>query len=249
MLEPIKPRKLYEDIVDHFLQLIQSGQLLPGDQLPTEKELAKQMHVSKTAVREAMSAMESMGYTKSRVGEGTFVSDVSLDSLMLPMSIVLTQDNDLMENLMELRVILEARTAELAAQRITPEQLERLEQFQAEMRREMKNEEKFSHADRQFHVVLAQSSGNRVFHRIFEMCHSMLDKTIASLSHRPGQLRVAYEKHLEILDAVRAGNGTLAAQCMREHLEQNRQMVKEGFRRRNKDFASADGQEVLESVS
>lgn len=63
MLQPLKKKRLYEEIVDQILQLIHSGELKPGDRLPPERELAEQLNVSRTAIREAMRALESMGYT------------------------------------------------------------------------------------------------------------------------------------------------------------------------------------------
>lgn len=221
MLEPVKPKKLYEDIVDYFVQSIQSGELKPGDQLPTEKELADRMRVSKTAVREAMSALESMGYTRSRVGEGTFVSDVTLDSLLQPVSMMLSQDRDMVENLLELRVILETKNAELAARRITEEQKEELLRIQEEMDREVGEGSTASDVDARFHGFLAQCAGNSVLARIFEMCHAPLEQTIEMVMRQPGSPVVACKKHREIIDAILKGNDKLAAKKIREHLEEN----------------------------
>lgn len=218
---PVKPKKLYENIVDRVLHLIQTGALRSGDKLPTEKEMAQEMSVSKTAVREAMSALESMGYTKSRVGEGTFVADITLDSLMLPVSIVLAQEKAREDDLLELRLILEVRSAELAAQRITPAQMQRLGRLLEAMRREVEAGGTACDADVQFHKVLASGTGNSVFCRIYEMCQTVLVETISMVMNYPGQARMAYEKHLEIYNAVRNGDSLAAAEAMRRHLTHN----------------------------
>lgn len=221
-----KSKKLYDKVVDHVLFLIQSGELCSGDQLPTEKELALQMGVSKTAVREAMSALESMGYTRSRVGEGTFVSDVTLDSLILPVSMVLSQDEDVVDNLMELRVILETRSAELAAQRLTPANATLLRDNLDTMRQAVEFGGNAIEIDEHFHTLLARCTGNSVFCRLFEMCHSVMVETISMVLNYPGQARIAYESHVRIFDAVKSGDSTKAAIAMRKHLEQNFLMIR-----------------------
>lgn len=221
MMSKTRQKKLYEEIVEHVLRRIRSGELQSGDKLPTEKELAERMRVSKTAVREAMSALESMGYTRSRVGEGTFVADVTLDSLMLPVSIVLSQDRDRVEDLLELRTILEMRSAELAAQRISPEQKDKLRGMLEDMGRAVSAGGTGCTQDADFHMLLAHSTGNRVFCRIFEMCQNILMETIALVMNHPGQGRLAYEKHRQIYDAVCAGDSRAAAEAMRQHLEAN----------------------------
>ena len=94
MLEPLVKTRLYEEIVKQIINRIKSGELKPGDKLPTERELASQLKVSRTAIREALRSLEVMGVIDSKVGSGTFVKEMSLDSLMDPLQAYLKKMSD-----------------------------------------------------------------------------------------------------------------------------------------------------------
>jgi len=81
-LGPIKSTRIYEEIVRQVKQLIAEGRLKSGDQLPPERDLAEKFVVSRTSVREALRALESLGFVEIRPGEGTFVREMSVDSLV-----------------------------------------------------------------------------------------------------------------------------------------------------------------------
>ena len=210
MLQPLKKKRLYEEIVDQILQLIHSGELKPGDRLPPERELAEQLNVSRTAIREAMRALESMGYTESKIGGGTFVRALTLDSLINPVSIVLSQDDRMLEDVLEFRLVLETKCAALAAQRGTDEQFEALDKITADMRREVEGGRLGSEYDERFHQKCT----------IFQMCAGLLEKTIVSIASIPEQPRIACDMHENIVRAVRARDCRRAEALMEEHLRQ-----------------------------
>ena len=81
-VEPINSTRIYEEIVRQIRTLISEGKLKSGDKLPPERELAERFKVSRPSVREAMRALESMGLIEIRLGEGTFVREISVDSLV-----------------------------------------------------------------------------------------------------------------------------------------------------------------------
>ncbi len=220
MLQPLKKKRLYEEIVDQILQLIHSGELKPGDRLPPERELAEQLNVSRTAIREAMRALESMGYTESKIGGGTFVRALTLDSLINPVSIVLSQDDRMLEDVLEFRLVLETKCAALAAQRGTDEQFEALEKITADMRREVEGGRLGSEYDERFHQKLVEASGNEALCTIFQMCAGLLEKTIVSIASIPEQPRIACDMHENIVRAVRARDCRRAEALMEEHLRQ-----------------------------
>jgi GntR family transcriptional repressor for pyruvate dehydrogenase complex len=218
MPESIKPKRLYEIIVEHIIHQIDTGQLQSGDILPSERQLAHNMGVSKTAVREALSALESMGYTKTKKGEGTFVAPMTLESLILPLSIVLSQDSNMIKNILELRLIIEPRIAALATQRISDDQIGALKDISADMLCEINKGGLACKEDNQFHTLLARATGNSVLARLYEMCQSVLIDTTEIIAQWPGQPKKGYLKHLEILDAVNNRDSERAAALMREHV-------------------------------
>lgn len=91
---------------------------MPGDKLPTERDLAVQLNVSRTAIREVLRSLETMGFIESRVGEGTFVKKTTLDNIIKPFSGLLSQDKKLMIELIEVRMLLEAEMQSLLLKRL-----------------------------------------------------------------------------------------------------------------------------------
>jgi len=107
-----KTQKLYEEIAAKMLAQIEEGALRPGDRLPPERALAEEYGVSRTAIREALRSLEMMGCVESHVGEGTFIKSPSLQNIVDPFSILLTQNRQLGSELIEVRLILETEGLE-----------------------------------------------------------------------------------------------------------------------------------------
>src|ERR687891_891705 len=110
-IEPIKSTRIYEEIVRQIRQMISEGRLKSGDQLPPERDLAEKFVVSRTSVREALRALESVGLIEIRPGEGTFVREVSVDALVEPLALVLLSQRAMIEELFEARRLLEPAIA------------------------------------------------------------------------------------------------------------------------------------------
>ena len=122
-VEPIKSTRIYEEIVRQVKALIAEGRLKSGDQLPPERDLAAQFKVSRTSVREALRTLESLGLIEIRPGEGTFVREVSVESLIEPLAHVILSQREAVGELFEARRLLEPALAGLAARRATQDDL------------------------------------------------------------------------------------------------------------------------------
>src|SRR2546427_6289572 len=125
-LAPIKSTRIYEEIVRQIKAMIAEGRLKSGDQLPPERDLAEKFLVSRTSVREALRALESLGLIEIRPGEGTFVREVSIESLIQPLALVMVSQREAIGELFEARRLLEPALAALAARRATPEELQEM---------------------------------------------------------------------------------------------------------------------------
>src|SRR5215475_10406524 len=128
MYQAIQSERLYEKIVEQIEQRILAGELKDGDQLPSERELGDQLHVSRTAVREAVKALREKGLVEVRPGRGTFItngtSQAVRDSLGLMMKISQAEG---LADLVEVRELFEPEIAVLAATRITEQQIAELQ--------------------------------------------------------------------------------------------------------------------------
>ena len=224
MYKPVRPGRLYEQIVEQIEESILSGDLKPGDKLPPEHELAEQFGVSRTAVREAVKALTQKGLVVVHVGRGTFVTDgtseVVRHSLGLMMKIGQEEGN---QYLVEIREILEPEIAALAASRIQAEDLASLHEAVAVMDRSLDNTPVFIEADLDFHLALVEGTQNPLVLLLVDALIDLLRDLRVRTSRAEGSLNRAQQHHKRILKAVEAGDSEAARQAMRKHLNQVRE--------------------------
>ena len=218
MLEPPKKTRLYENIIDQLIALIKDGTLKPGDKLPPERKLAEDLNVSRTAIREALRSLETMGYISSKVGGGTYINAITLGNVMNPFSAVLSQNKKLIVELLEVRMLLETEIARLAALRITPAKIQTLQKAVEAMRVEVAAGRNGLDADNEFHNALAIASENEALKLILDMCGDLLAQTREATLNIEGQPEITLKDHEQIFEAVRKGDSMLAARRMKQHL-------------------------------
>ena len=218
MLEPLKKTRLYEEIVKQITDLIESGRLQPGDKLPPERLLAEQLNVSRTAIREALRSMESMGYIKSKVGGGTFIKAISIDNILSPFSTILLQDKKLIQELLEVRQLLEAEIAALACQRASQDDIDTMRSTLDNMHKDIESGGIGLKGDNAFHNALAAAAKNTAMSKILGLCDELLSKSRESTLLIPGQPIKSLMDHEEILDAVKTGDAELAKELMKQHI-------------------------------
>jgi GntR family transcriptional repressor for pyruvate dehydrogenase complex len=137
VLKPIRPKKISEEIVEQIKGLISNGDLKPGDRVPSERELASMLGVSRPSVREAIMVLSAMGFLEARQGGGPFVRALTEASIMDPLAkLVEKRDPELLRALAEVRMGLESWSAYLAAQRANAEDLAELRRLYAVMEKQ-----------------------------------------------------------------------------------------------------------------
>src|SRR5476649_2921027 len=193
-LQALEPRRLYRQIADQISALIIEGEYTPGSRLPAERDLAKQLRVSRPSVREALIALELEGMLDVRVGSGIYVTQPGERRE----GDMLAGDSGPFEVIRARRVI-ECECAALAAKTASPAQLRAIRNAHAGMVKESKRHHNPLDADRQFHVRIAEASGN-----------SALVMVVQTLwDQRMGPLYRSLERKLEY--------PKMAAETVREH--------------------------------
>jgi GntR family transcriptional regulator, transcriptional repressor for pyruvate dehydrogenase complex len=155
-----RARSVTDDAIHEIRQLIVSGRVLPGDRLPSEKELSVQLGLSRSSLREAVRALTVLRVLDVRHGDGTYVSSLRPDVLVgvIESAVGLLRDGTLLE-VFELRRVLEPAGTELAASRITPVQLAGVQDCLRAME-ELSDPEEFVRVDMEFHDLLVRAGGN-----------------------------------------------------------------------------------------
>ncbi|MGG0248147.1 FadR/GntR family transcriptional regulator [Peribacillus frigoritolerans] len=220
----IKPKKIYEEVSDELYEMIRSGSLKPGEQLDSIQQLAENFQVGRPAIREALSALSSMGLIEIKQGEGTFVKTFDPAIMNHPLSAALLMDQDNIKHLLEVRKILESGTAEVAAKKRTEENLIELKDMLFNMEKVSDDEELSDKADISFHVAVANASQNELLITLMNhvselMTEKMRDIRRAALYSEEMTLKQLYLQHVRIYDAIVAQDEDGARSAMLFHLQ------------------------------
>ncbi|MFK4391864.1 GntR family transcriptional repressor for pyruvate dehydrogenase complex [Peribacillus frigoritolerans] len=220
----IKPKKIYEEVSYELYEMIRSGSLKPGEQLDSIQQLAENFQVGRPAIREALSALSSMGLIEIKQGEGTFVKTFDPAIMNHPLSAALLMDQDNIKHLLEVRKILESGTAEVAAKKRTEENLIELKDMLFNMEKVSDDEELSDKADISFHVAVANASQNELLITLMNhvselMTEKMRDIRRAALYSEEMTLKQLYQQHVRIYDAIVAQDEDGARSAMLFHLQ------------------------------
>ncbi len=217
-VEPIKSTRIYEEIVRQIKTFVQEGKLKSGDRLPPERDLAESFKVSRTSVREAFRALESMGLIEIRPGEGTFVREISVESLIEPLALVILTQREAVGELFEARRLLEPSIAGLAASRATPDEIHEMERILEEQAKEVAAGRTGLTQDAAFHAAIAASARNRAITRLVHALMDLLTQSREESLQIPGRPTRSHQDHLRILGAIRRRDAASAQRAMLDHL-------------------------------
>ena len=219
MLKAIEKKRAYEDIVKQIRTLIEKGKLKRGDQLPVERELSETFKVSRATVREAIFNLEVMRLVQRRQGDGTYVIASSEETLVQPLAAALFHERDDIIDIFSIRKMIEPEVAQLASANATPEEIAELEELLKEQEEEIAGGKPPIQTDTDFHHLLARMSRNRVLERLLLALVDLLRRTRENYLQTSERMERSLRGHREILKAIKNGQGRVARQAMRRHLE------------------------------
>ena len=222
-LERLPSLGIKERVAGQLRSLIEAGSLHAGERLPSERELAEQLGVSRSTVREAVQFLGALGLVEIRHGSGTFVrADGDLPSEWLQWT---KRHQVEVHELLEVRRGLEAVAAELAAER--KHELEAMQEALADMEAALDGPDVpgLVEADLSFHTALAAASGNTALHHLAESLGRELLRERGAIWNEPGRPERSLREHRRIYDAVRAGDTLGARTALVDHLHSVEQDV------------------------
>jgi len=223
-LPQVEPGRLYRQIASLIGERIDRGQFPVGSLLPPERDLAQQLGVSRTSVREALIALEVSGKVSIRVGHGVQILQATPRSDRVGARADPGEADIGPIQLMQARRHVEVKTAELAARNRSKLDLERLRQALAvQARARSVSAPEYRNGDRDFHVAIARAGGNAAFTLIIAdlwdyVCKPTFSK-FEELLMGPERLQMTAAEHRRIFDAIAAGDGVAARKAMRNHLD------------------------------
>jgi DNA-binding FadR family transcriptional regulator len=217
-LQAVENRRLYRQIADQIAALIERGEYGVGKRLPPERDLAKQLGVSRPSVREALIALEVEGYVEVRVGSGVYVAGPRPKS---PANEALPADSGPFE-LIRARWLIEGECAALAAKHATRAQVRAMDEALDAMEADRDNGTMPLGSDRLFHLRIAEASGNSALALVVKtLWDQRTGPLFLRLEHHfdtPALWTVAIREHREIAAAIARHDATAARAAMRRHM-------------------------------
>lgn len=213
---PVEPASTFEETVERLGSAIRSGLLAPGSKLPPERELAKRLKISRSTLRQALTALVQSGHLVSQRGRtgGTFVAEQP------PLSE--HADEPLDQGawaVLDYRVAIETGAVVLAAERGNGQQFDRLEELVEKMGGELEDFGEFRRTDIRFHIGIAEAAHSPRLLSAMTDAQSQMSDLIALIAHPPEVLTSSNEQHARLVKALRKGDTARAVRCMREHTE------------------------------
>lgn len=220
-IQPLKVPRLHQRIAAEIEELIRSGSFPPGSRLPAERQLARSLVVSRSSLREALSALELKGLVQIRIGSGAWICErlprAATAGAMSP-----TSSEAAPLELLRTRRLIEPEAAALAARGASAEQRAAIAEAFQRLEHEMGGKATHPQADRDFHVLIARCSGNAaiagVVERLWDEYQSPLGQRMEALYVTAERRCENIEEHRAILDAVLHARAGDARRAMRLHL-------------------------------
>jgi GntR family transcriptional repressor for pyruvate dehydrogenase complex len=219
-IDPERSATTSEGVVTQLREMIQHGELRPGDRLPPERDLAKSLGVSRPTLRAGIRSLAAVGILQSRQGAGTFVVNTegppSLDSS--PLRLMAALHGFTTGEMFEARLSLEMAIAGLAAERATGDQMASISEELTGMYASLDEPEQYLVHDMRFHQMIAAASGNGILTALMNMVATILFDVRRKTVNRAHDLKESAEMHRQIYRAIRDRNSEEARLAMRDHL-------------------------------
>lgn len=210
---------LYEKVAKDIEERITRGEYAIGEKLPSERTLAIQFHVSRNIIREAIKLLKEKGLVKVQQGKGSYVtlqhSQIMIDNIKRMMK----HNNGKLQDIVEVREVLDMNIILLAVERASFHQIERLENIVERLEKEVYFSRQFSNLDLEYHIVLAECTQNPLFLALMNSIYALLEESIhLSMIMYPKSKQDVITQHTAIVQAIKSRNKNKAKQLMKQHL-------------------------------
>ncbi|MBL6469245.1 FadR/GntR family transcriptional regulator [Mogibacterium sp.] len=220
--------QLVNRLTMYFADEILEGRLKRGDQIESDRELAKKLNVGRSAVREALKVLDVLGMIDIRLGQGTYITSRETNFFSVPLSWSLFLDGAQVKSILQVRGALELRAVQLAAQCEDKNKLDKLTDIYYRMQKtfqESKDSDNLQHAlqetldaDIEFHTCIAECSGNPIILSMLTTIRNFLKRVSGTGMVDAEQLQAVVEEHQKLYGAIISGNVEAATETMMKHL-------------------------------
>jgi len=222
---PIVRQKLSDQVFERLWAMIQSGELAPGDAMPSERALMERFDVGRPAVREALQSMANKGLISISHGERSRVNKltagIAFDQVDDIAKLLLSSEPSNLEHLKQLRKVIEAGSIQIAAEKCTSADIAELRALVADQRSKLGEDKAFMQADIAFHVAIARITGNPLIQAVTQAMLSWLLEYYKPLLLWSGRENTTLQEHARIVDFLESHDVTGSAKMMGDHLSRS----------------------------
>jgi GntR family transcriptional regulator, transcriptional repressor for pyruvate dehydrogenase complex len=226
--EVIRRNKVYEEVAKQIERLI-LNKLRPGDKLPSERELAETLKVSRSSIRDAIRSLELLGLVEPRQGAGTIVREVVSESIVNSFTEALHHRRELVSELLDFRRMLEPPLAARAATHASEDDISEMEEILQRQAEKQRQGESAVSEDTEFHYSIALASGNSVVLKVLDILMDLLRDTRERSLQVDGRPQKSLAGHGKILAAIKRHDAEAARDAMRHHIEDVEEIVLNEF--------------------
>lgn len=225
-----RQKPVYAQVATQLRQMIERGELMPGDQLLPERELAEKLGVSRPSVRQALAVLDGMGVIEITPRDGAYVRRLSLEGSVSPIiRQVLLQERQKVVEQFEVRNIFETQAARLAALRRDEADLRRLREINRQFEADLRGGDIASQANTRFHMAICEATKNQLLTEIMmtvikatmEVYASARERSLASVAN----LLQFVDQHEQIIAAIGQQSPDLAAELMTQHIDNAQERI------------------------
>jgi GntR family transcriptional repressor for pyruvate dehydrogenase complex len=226
--EVIRKNKVYEEVAQQIERLILK-KLRPGDKLPSERELAEMLKVSRSSIRDAIRGLELRGLVEPRQGAGTIVREAPAEPLANPFANALNRRRELVSELLDFRKMLEPPLAARAATHASADDISEMEEILQRQADKQGQGDAAVAEDAEFHYSVALASGNSVVLKVIDIVMDLLRDTRERSLQVEGRAQKSLAGHRRILAAIKRHDAEAAKSAMRRHIEDVEEIVLDKF--------------------
>jgi len=226
--EVVRKNKVYEEVAQQIERLILK-KLRPGDKLPSERELAEMLKVSRSSIRDAIRGLELRGLVEPRQGAGTIVREIAAEPLANPFASALKRRKEMVSELLDFRKMLEPPLAARAATHASADEISEMEEILQRQDAKQTQGEPAVAEDAEFHYSVALASGNSVVLKVLDIIMDLLRDTRERSLQVEGRPQKSLAGHRRILAAIKRHHAEGAKSAMRRHIEDVEEIVLDHF--------------------
>lgn len=210
-----------QELCNYILGGIMSGTFKKGDKIPSERELSELLNVGRSTIRESIKVLIMLGLLTIKPGQGTYIADGSDGFYSAPLSWGLIIGYKSIEEIIEVRILLESEAARLATIRCGSESMKTINEIIANMHRHLNNDDvkAFSAEDVKLHLTIAEAADNSAIYQMINTIRKLLEVWINRVLIDRDSMKITLQEHEAVYNCMRLGDANGAYEAMRKHIK------------------------------